>query len=88
MDENNVIHLELEDGKKVDCSVLAVFEVESKEYIALLPDEEETVYIYKYIEENGEPILSHIESDEEYDMVSHAFMEICEEDEDIEEIKE
>ena len=83
--EENIIHLELEDGKKVDCNVIAVFEVENKEYIALLPSEEETVFLYGYKEIDQQPELFHIESDEEYDKVSQAFMHLCEEDDEFEE---
>ena len=52
-----------------------------KNYIALLPiadiDEDESeVYLYRFsIDENNEPVIENIESDEEYEIVSDAFDE-------------
>jgi len=77
-----IITLTLDDDVEVECAVLAILEVKSQEYIALIPLEEEdeaedesTIFIYRFKEVNGEPELSNIESDEEYDLVEEAFDE-------------
>ncbi|WDV44799.1 DUF1292 domain-containing protein [Clostridiaceae bacterium M8S5] len=69
-------------GIRIDCTTLEV--VDKKEYIAISP-EEETIFIYGYSKNNGQPELLHIESDEEYAKVSEAFMLLCDEDEDLHE---
>jgi uncharacterized protein YrzB (UPF0473 family) len=73
----------LEDGTEVDCAIIAIFPVEEKDYIALLPldgnEEEGEVFLYEFKEnEDGIELLS-IESDEEYESVTLAFDEILEE---------
>ncbi len=78
--------LTLEDGREIECEVLAVFPVYDKQYIALLPvsDESESdegmVYLYQYVElENDEIDLISIEDDDEYDVVADAFDEMIDE---------
>tara|TARA_B100000965_G_C19120171_1_gene552906 strand:+ start:210 stop:545 length:336 start_codon:yes stop_codon:yes gene_type:complete len=73
-----MIYLQLDDGKELTCKVLAVFEIEDKEYIALLPEGGEDVYLYGFEETEEGPLISQIESDEEYEMVSDAFLTLCE----------
>ena len=52
-----IITLTLDDDSEVDCAILAIFPVNGKDYIALLPlDEEEDddeVLIYRFID-NGD----------------------------------
>lgn len=78
--------LEMEDGNAVDCIVLAIFPLEEKQYIALVPsdqadDEEGDIFLYEYSEdENGQPILNNIEDDDEFDAVCDRFDEICDEE--------
>lgn len=72
------IYLTLSDGKELVCKVLGIFEIENKEYIALLPEDSEDVYLYGYKETKEGPILLKIEQDEEYAMVSEAFLSLCE----------
>lgn len=73
------VTLDLEDGSRVECAILTILEVEGRDYIALLPiDEEEEgeVYLYRYLESpEGEPSLDNILDDEEYDKVADAFDE-------------
>jgi uncharacterized protein YrzB (UPF0473 family) len=74
------MELELDDGTKLTCVVLGIFEIEEypdNEYIALLPDEEEEVLLYRYSEgEDSESfILDNIETDEEFAAVESAFLE-------------
>lgn len=73
-EEEMTVTLTLDDGTELECIVLSIFEAGKKDYIALLPvenieSEDGEVYLYRYSEdENGEPILDNIESDEEYEI--------------------
>ncbi len=73
-----MMYLELDDGKELAFKVLAIFEVEDKEYIALLPEDGEEVYLYGFEENEEGPLLLQIETDEEYEMVSKALLRLCE----------
>ena len=81
--EEMTVVLTLDDDEELECVVLTIFEVNKREYIALLPiteteeDEEESdVYIYRYQENEGsEPELDNIEDDDEYDAAADAFDE-------------
>lgn len=75
-----VVTLTLDDNQDVDCAVLCIFPVGDKEYIALLPLDEEgnenedgTVFIYGFAMADGQPDLKNIDSDEEYDIAADAF---------------
>ena len=78
-EECDQITLTLEDGTDLVCDVISVFPVQDKDYIALLPsndDPDAEIFLYRFIE-NGEEIeLENIEDDEEFDMVSDAFDEL------------
>ena len=68
------------DDSEVECAVISIFEAAGKEYISLLPlggQEEENgeVYIYRYSDSDGEPVIENIESDEEYEIAADAFDE-------------
>ncbi len=80
----DVITLTLDNDEEVECAVLGIFEVESQDYIALLPDGSDDVFIYIYLEDaEGNVSLENIESQEKFDEVSAVFLEIIEsEDED------
>lgn len=74
------ITLTMEDDTEVECAILTIFPVNTKEYIALLPLDENgqnqsgEVYLYTFARtENGDPMLSNIESDEEYNDAAIAF---------------
>lgn len=81
------VTLTLEDDEVVECAVLTIFEANDKEYIALLPLNEDgdsadgDVYIYRYEEIDGEPTLDNIDDDEEYEIASDAFDEWMDEQE-------
>ena len=85
--EEGTVTLSLDDGRDVECGIVAVFPVGERNYIALLPlndDEaaEGEVYLYQYFEDaDGEPSLGNIEDDEEYEAVADAFDELMDEDE-------
>ena len=78
--EVDIITLTLDDDTEVECEVIGIFEAEGREYIALVPveeDEESDLYIYRYSEdEEGNPVLDNIESDEEFEKVGEAFDEL------------
>jgi uncharacterized protein YrzB (UPF0473 family) len=75
------VTLEYDDGTEVETEVMGVFEVEGKEYIALIPDDgSDDVYLYGYQEiggEDGEEFeLIDIEDEAEFDKVVEAFDEL------------
>lgn len=83
--EEMTVTLDFEDGS-VECAVVTILEVESKDYIVLMPlddegeeNEDGNVWFYGYEEDpedpNKEPILSYIEDDEEFEKVEEAFDE-------------
>ena len=78
--EEGTVTLSLDDGKEVECGIVAVFPVGEQDYIALLPldengqNESGEVYLYAFARtESGDPMLSNIESDEEYAKAAVAF---------------
>lgn len=87
--EEDVMDLEtmfltLDDDTEVECGILGIFSVEGlegKEYIALLPLEDDTVLLYEYKEVGEEIQLDVIEDDDEFDKVSAAFDELFEDEE-------
>ena len=93
-DEEMTVELELDDGTMVNCAVITILTVEAKDYIVLLPlnengeNEDGEVWFYRYSENpddpNEEPVLDYIDDDDEYEKVSGAFDEYldnCEFDE-------
>lgn len=83
-EEVEMLELTLDDDTILKTYVLGIFEVEDKEYIALLPENDEKVLLYEYIEdEEGSVELKVIEEDEEFETVSEAYNELfSEEDEE------
>ncbi len=88
--EEMTVELELDEGT-VTCSVVTIFSVGEKDYIALLPlnekgeNEDGSVWIYGYSENpndpNEEPVLRYFEDDEEYEQASDAFDEFLDDSE-------
>lgn len=74
-DDTDFITLEFDDGTKVECEVLGVFDCDEKDYIALLPDDgSDDVYIYGYKEINDEEFeMNDIEDDAEFEKVVAEF---------------
>ena len=70
MNENEsiTVTLTLDNDEELECAVLGIFEADSRDYIALLPldengdDEDSQVYLYRYIDngEEEEPGLENI----------------------------
>lgn len=81
--EEEIMTITLEDGTEMECAIIAIFPVEDKDYIALLPlenQEDGEVFLYGFHEfEDGTFELLSIESDEEYEAVTNAFDEILDE---------
>lgn len=81
------VTLTLDNDEVVECAVLTIYTANDKEYIALLPLNEEgesedgDVYLYRYEEVDGEPTLSNIEDDDEYEVAADAFDEWMDEQE-------
>lgn len=80
-DDEMYVTLTLDDDTEVECVVVTIFEAGGRDYIALLPTEgdeadEGEVYLYRYAEDgDGNPELTNVESDEEYEIVADAFDE-------------
>ena len=86
-EETVTVTLTLDNDEVVECDVLTTYTVNDREYIALLPmnedgeNEDGDVYLYRYSEEDGEPTLANIEDDEEYEMAADGFDEWLDEQE-------
>ena len=82
-DEAEYITLEFEDGMEVEAEIMGIFEVDGKEYIALIPDDDsDDVYLYGYKEANDDEFeLIDIEDDAEFDKVVKEFDKITAEEE-------
>ena len=82
-EEADFITLEFEDGAEIECEIMGVFEVEGKEYIALLPDDDtDDVYLYGFKEVNDEEFERiDIEDDAEFEKVAAEFDRIAAEEE-------
>ena len=82
-DEAEYITLEFEDGMEVEAEIMGIFEVDGKEYIALIPDDDsDDVYLYGYKEVNDDEFeLIDIEDDAEFDRVVKEFDRLTEEEE-------
>lgn len=78
LEDDDFITLEFEDGKEVECEIMGIFDVEDKEYIALLPDDgTDDVYLYGYKEISEEEFeLVDILDDAEFDKVAAVFNEL------------
>lgn len=95
IDENDdidmTVELDLMDGKKVTCAIVTILTVNGKDYIVLLPLDDEgqstegEVWFYGYKEDesdpNIEPELIYIEDDDEYEAVADAFDEYLDNEE-------
>lgn len=83
--EEMTVELDLDDGSHVTCAVITILTVSDKDYIVLLPldengnNEDGEVWFYRYFEDendtNKEPVLEYIEDDDEYEAVGEAFDE-------------
>ena len=85
--EEITVTLTLDNDEVLECAVLTIYEAGGRQYIALLPldengEEEGDVSIYRDIETDPEnPDLENIEDDEEYEIAADAFDEWLDEQE-------
>lgn len=82
-DERDMITLEFEDNKDVECEMMGVFEANGKEYIALIPDDgSDDVWIYGYKEVGEDEFeIIDIEDDAEFEAAVEEFDKIMYEQE-------
>ena len=82
IDGGATVTLTLDDDTVLECGILGVFPAGDKEYIALLPlnengeNEDGEVFLYRFAEKDGVPELDNIEDDDEYEIVADAFDEL------------
>ena len=87
--DRDTMTLELDDGGKLECIVLNVFPVNNREYIALLPmndeghvEEDAQIFLYRFEELGDDEVnLETIEDDDEFELVSDYFDEMLDEQE-------
>ena len=79
--DRDTMTLDLDDGGKLECIVLNVFPVNNREYIALLPmndeghvEEDAQIFLYRFEELGDDEVnLETIEDDDEFELVSDYF---------------
>ena len=87
--DRDTMTLDLDDGGKPECIVLNVFPVNNREYIALLPmndeghvEEDAQIFLYRFEELGDDEVnLETIEDDDEFELVSDYFDEMLDEQE-------
>ena len=87
--DRDTMTLDLDDGGKLECIVLNVFPVNNREYIALLPmndeghvEEDAQIFLYRFEELGDDEVnLETIEDDDEFELVSDYFEEMLDEQE-------
>lgn len=87
--DRDTMTLDLDNGGKLECIVLNVFPVNNREYIALLPmndeghvEEDAQIFLYRFEELGDDEVnLETIEDDDEFELVSDYFDEMLDEQE-------
>ena len=87
--DRDTMTLDLDDGGKLECIVLNVFPVNNREYIALLPmndeghvEEDAQIFLYRFEELGDDEVnLETNEDDDEFELVSDYFDEKLDEQE-------
>ena len=72
-EEEMTVTLTLEDDSELECTVVAIFPVQEKDYIALLPFGAEEVFLYRFKHGSEDWQLENIEDDEEFEAVADAY---------------
>ena len=88
-DGDMYVTLDMDDGSRIESRILTIFDSGDREYIALLPLDENgqdnaggIVYLYRYHEDlQGNPSLENIESDQEYESAARSFESLLDETE-------
>lgn len=80
--EPEVITLEFDDGLEIEAEIMGIFDLDGKEYIALIPDDDtDDVYLYGYKEVSEEEFeLVDIEDDDEFERVAAEFEKLTAEE--------
>ena len=83
VEEPDFITLEFDDGEDVECEIMGVFDVDGKEYIALIPEDgSDDVYLYGYKEVGEDEFeLEDIDDDAVFEKVVAEFDKIVAEEE-------
>lgn len=78
--EHSIMTIVTEDNEELKCNVIDIFEAAGREYIALLPEGDDEVLLYRYIENDSDSgfELLNIETDEEFQAVETAFFDLFE----------
>ena len=74
--ENMTVTLTMEDDSELECAVVAVFPVQDRDYIALIPIgvEDAEVYLYRFKHNKDADFeLENIEDDAEFEAVADAY---------------
>ena len=76
--DNNIVTLPLfdQEGNKVEFEVITKLDIEDKEYVIVVPKDEdvdEAVCLRIDVDENKEEVLVPVEDDEEFRKVSEAY---------------
>ena len=87
--DRDTMTLDLDDGGKLESIGLNVFTVNNREYIALLPmndeghvEEDAQIFLYRFEELGDDEVnLETIEDDDEFELVSDYFDEMLDEQE-------
>lgn len=86
--EDLMVTLSLDNDEEINCVVICFYTVKEQQYIALLPVDENgeeyedgEVFLYRYADKDGEPVIDVIESDDEYEAAADAFDEWLDEQE-------
>ena len=76
-EEEMTVTLTLDDDSELECAVVAIFPVQDKDYIALLPldvENAEGVYLYRFKHNKDADLeLENIEDDAEFEAVAGAY---------------
>ncbi len=80
--ENMFLTVELDEGGTETFQIVKIFEVDGQDYIAVCPlEDDDVVYFYRHFEdEEGNPSIDNIETDEEFELVTDRFDEILDEE--------
>ncbi len=92
IDENDtdiVVTIDTDDGHKLTCEILTIFDLKEQSYIVLspyeedgaaMPEDDDTLLFYRYAEEaDGTPLIDNIASEDEYEAVLDRFDELLDE---------
>ena len=75
-EDDMTVTLTLDDDTELECAVVAIFPVKDRDYIALLPlnEESEEVFLYRFKHTSDDDLeLENIEDDEEFELVADAY---------------